>query len=412
MKPAQESESQRLIQLDGLRGIAALTVVLSHITAGFRPQMYFGMEKGAAPTIQTWFATSPLFVFVSGSFAVYIFFVLSGYVISASADRSRSSLLATAAGRVIRLSLPCAASLIFAGMLINFGMTSASGAANIVGHWWIKQLPPIFDHPAPWRAVLKDALGWYYVTGESYFNGVIWTMKRELLGSLAIYIVFAFVRSAGWRAAVNILIFAGLLFANIEPFYYVCFVAGSMLYLARSMIARIPSFIGAAALLAGLIVGGKPFFTPPEGAFYYWPYRLAAFVHGEMYIWPLGATLLVFGALVWRPAVRLLGNPVARFLGRVSFSVYLVHFPLLLSVMTSLFVRWGFISNGAFAATVVGYLFVVYAIGCIFTILIDEPATRLSTWIKRWPGPAFVWRRQSPATPPNILENSGNSHAR
>jgi len=408
MKTESPRPSERLVQLDGLRGIAALAVVFSHIVTGFRPQMYFGIEKGVAQTAQTWFATSPLFVFVNGSFAVYIFFALSGFVISASADRTQSALLPTILARIIRLSLPCAASLIFAATLINLGLTSASKAAEIVGHWWIKQLPPTFDNPAPWLIVLKYALGWYYVTGIAYFNGVIWTMKIELLGSLAIYIVFAFVRHPVWRAIAGVLIFVSVFFANAQPFYYSCFVAGSLIYLARRSVARIPSSIGAAALVAGLIVGGKPFFPPPESTFYYWPYRFATSIHGEMYIWPTGAVLTVLGALAWRPAVSLLGNPAARFLGRVSFSVYLVHFPLVGSALTYLFVRWGYKSDGAFAASALGYLLLVYALGYAFTIIIDEPATRLSVWVKRRHG-RLVFRKNRVTESPGDLSEPNSA---
>jgi peptidoglycan/LPS O-acetylase OafA/YrhL len=389
---ATERDSTRYIQLDGLRGVAALMVVFSHITVAFRPEMYFGIEKGSTPNLQNWFATSPFFLSVNGSFAVYIFFVLSGFVISASADRTRSSLPATAVARFIRLSLPCAASLIFAGALFHLRLSSATTAADLVGHWWIKQLVG-FDQPAPWSGVLKDALGWYYVTGLSSVNGVIWTMRRELLGSLAIYLVFALIRRSVWRGAAEILVYCGLLYRNLEPFYYVCFVAGSMLYLARGAVARTPSWIGGAALLAGAIVGGKPFFPPPAGTFYDWPYRLALSVQGGMYIWPVGAMLAVFGVLAWRPAARVFGNRAARFMGRVSFAVYLVHFPLLVCVMTSLFVRWGHISDSAFVATVLVYLLIVYTVGYGFTILIDEPGTRLSTWLKLRPWQISSWRK-------------------
>ena len=390
-----ERESGRLVQFDGLRGVAALMVVLSHIIVAFRPQMYFGIEKSAVPTMQTWFATNPFFVSVNGSFAVYIFFVLSGFVISASADRSRSSLPAIAVARVIRLSLPCAASLVFTAALINLGLTSASRAAEIVGHWWIKQLPGSFDNSLPWSNVLKEAFGWYYVTGLSYVNGVLWTMRRELLGSLAIYVLFFFVHRSLCRAVAGLLIFFALVHWDLEPFYYVCFVAGSLLYLARSALARTPSMIGAAALFAGLILGGKPFFAPPAGTFYDGIYQWAVAARSAMYIWPLGALLTVLGVLVWRLATPIFGNAAARFLGRVSFAVYLVHFPLLGAVMTRLFVKWGQFSDGAFVGAALGYLLVVYAVGYVFTILIDEPATRLSTRLKRPSGWSRFWRKQA-----------------
>jgi peptidoglycan/LPS O-acetylase OafA/YrhL len=99
-------------------------------------------------------------------------------------------------------------------------------------------------------------------------------------------------------------------------------------------------------------------------------------------------------APAWQPAVRILGNSAARFLGRVSFGVYLVHFPILGAVMAHLFVRWGHISTGAFAGTVLVYLLVIYSVGYAFTIFIDELATRLSTWVKRTSRRISFWRKR------------------
>ncbi|KAA2235258.1 acyltransferase family protein [Salinarimonas soli] len=60
--------------LDGLRGIAALLVVFSHLVVAFQPALYFGREALLENNALTFLATSPFFVFVNGSFAVYVFF--------------------------------------------------------------------------------------------------------------------------------------------------------------------------------------------------------------------------------------------------------------------------------------------------------------------------------------------------
>ena len=70
----------RLHQLDGLRGIAALTVVLYHYLSAFLPALT--PDETANPH---WLSDTPLAVIFNGPFAVVVFFVLSGFVISKSA---------------------------------------------------------------------------------------------------------------------------------------------------------------------------------------------------------------------------------------------------------------------------------------------------------------------------------------
>ncbi|MES2905759.1 MAG: acyltransferase [Pseudomonadota bacterium] len=375
-----QNKEMRQAELDGLRGFAALTVVLAHLTAAFRPQMYFGIENGLTENVQTWFANSPLFVLVNGSFGVYIFFVLSGFVISASADRSRSGFLKTALARCVRLSLPCAASIFFSALLMSAVLANSEGAAQIVGHWWIKK--QLIVTPQPWWQVMKEAAGWYYVTGESLLNGALWTMQVELIGSLIIYAVFYSFTARMHRFMIAAGLSVAVIYFYITPFYYLCFVAGSLLYLLRNEVMKLPSMLAGIVLLTGIVLGGKSFFPPPAGTFYDGIYHGFALFHAEAYIWTLGASLLVAGVLTFQPAKIFLSNRLSRFLGRLSFSVYLLHFPLLIVLMTNLFVTWGSASSAAYIATAIIYICTVYALGFVFTFMIDEPAIRLSHRIR------------------------------
>lgn len=67
----------RLTELDALRGVAAVLVVTYHFTSGY------GGEFG-------WGPTRPLFNFPVAQAGVAIFFVISGFVISLTLERSNS----------------------------------------------------------------------------------------------------------------------------------------------------------------------------------------------------------------------------------------------------------------------------------------------------------------------------------
>ena len=367
----------RISQLDGLRGLAAMIVVFSHIATGFVPALYFGSEQLAVPQWQASFATSPLFVAINGSFAVYIFFVLSGFVIAGSADTSKASIPTNCIARVVRLSVPCSMSVLLAAALLGLRITWISEAAKIVNHKWIRDY--IGDYPL--RVVLAEASGGYYLTGGSHLNPVLWTMQRDLIGSLAIYIIFGVFRERMPRLVACAVAVLALAVSKVEAHYYLCFVAGSALFLMRDQVSRLPSWAGILALCVGLVLGGRPFAVPTFGSFYYIPYTVLGKLY--LYVWPLGAAFIVTGTLLSATAASVLGSPAGRFFGRISFGVYLIHFALLKSLMSYLFVSYGRFGPVEFAISSLVYICTVIAAGFVFTILVVEPATRLSFMVKR-----------------------------
>lgn len=74
---SESSSAKRILELDGLRGLAALGVVFFHFTLRFRE--LFGAPEGL------WFD------FPRGDYGVYLFFMLSGYVIFMTLDRTRTA---------------------------------------------------------------------------------------------------------------------------------------------------------------------------------------------------------------------------------------------------------------------------------------------------------------------------------
>ena len=71
------------MELEGFRGIAATIVVLYHFILAFYPALSWGPDARAehTPFEDDIFGT-PLSIFYAGTFAVAIFFVLSGFVLS------------------------------------------------------------------------------------------------------------------------------------------------------------------------------------------------------------------------------------------------------------------------------------------------------------------------------------------
>ena len=156
--PGKAGGSKRLPFIDALRGIAAMWVVIFHIGEG-------GQIAALQAVIPAWFNTA---FFKSGHFGVPIFFVLSGFVIALSIGSDRVTAGYTgrfALRRAIRLDLPYWASiaitLAFVGvkarMLPGTGVPSAT-------------VPQVLAH----MFYLQDFLGFHAI------NTVYWTLAFEI----------------------------------------------------------------------------------------------------------------------------------------------------------------------------------------------------------------------------------------
>lgn len=97
---AGQAGSERFIALEGLRGLAAVGVLLSHALFAVEPGIFktmYPLAQAAWPEIG-WPAQlltlPPLSMLINGSFAVCVFFVLSGFVLTKSfADTGNASVL-------------------------------------------------------------------------------------------------------------------------------------------------------------------------------------------------------------------------------------------------------------------------------------------------------------------------------
>ncbi|MFG3756855.1 hypothetical protein, partial [Klebsiella pneumoniae] len=94
--------------------------------------------------------------------------------------------------------------------------------------------------------------------------------------------------------------------------------------------------------------------------------------------WTLGSVLLVGGLIASPAAQQLLSTELPRFLGRISFSLYLVHFPLLGILLVQLYLQLGQGSTAATFACIALYLAAAIIAAVAFNAIVDEPAQRLS----------------------------------
>lgn len=105
-------QGNRVSSLDGVRGLAAVVVLLHHAIASLGPlgDVYFSRP---APAGLEWLVNSPLHLIWAGPEAVYVFFILSGVVLTLPALRRRYEWKSYYPARLLRLYIPVLAAIAF-----------------------------------------------------------------------------------------------------------------------------------------------------------------------------------------------------------------------------------------------------------------------------------------------------------
>jgi peptidoglycan/LPS O-acetylase OafA/YrhL len=361
-------QSGKVQYLEGLRGIAAMQVVLLHFVTGFMP---YTAEH----------AWPPLRILFDGHTAVYVFFLISGTVLTPSFARP-GPFIAKFGKRIVRLAIPVAAAAAIATLLIA-AMPHAHGtAAALTGSKWLamdSSGAPTFEHLA--REIGLDSLLLGYREATLFMplanlltpmkrslDAPFWSLHLELYGSL---LVLCLVTLRAWSPRLHLIAIAACAIAfGTHPMFL--FVMGHLLPPRPTSASK--GTCGALLLLLGLLMSATKTWPILEPAH-------AFLLHTELASAPslfqfqsqLAAIALFLGVrhspFLW-PALQ---SAPFRHLGRLSFSIYLLHFPILFTVICLAFTV---LPSVPIAFTLFVALTLLAAIA--FQRWIDAPAIALS----------------------------------
>jgi peptidoglycan/LPS O-acetylase OafA/YrhL len=353
--------NRRLEALDGLRGIAAAVVVVFHYLCMFHHHLIPKMSPDPF-----WLSQTPVGLLWDGRFAVSVFFALSGFVLASAADRRRGLIVSNLLTRYLRLALPVTASVLLAWLLLSVFPTAVRDlgmGSEDPSPWWQYTV----QDPIPGLiTAIYEGLAGNFLSGGSLFNNVLWTMQIELLGSVGIFITYWLV--AG-RRRIILLVLAGAIIIAVLPGHYFAFVLGALLHEAheRGLLARMPAIAPPVVLLGVLLIGA------PGPQWWSWigvPWVPSLLIYDRTgsFAPSVFASALVYAALTLPVVARLLAMAVPRWLGRVSFGLYLVHVPPLYTLAA-----YGH-EQAALSLLVIApvYFAGVLALAHLFTVAVDE----------------------------------------
>lgn len=285
MRPAPH-----LAFLDGLRAVAALSVLVSHV-AWFTPVL---------------FASALYPLFYQGLRGVELFFVISGFCLSYPVIRSASEGGSTGLDYMRFLAKR------FARILPPYYVALALMAlASLTPQWHF------MESHLPWKetvpAHLRALSGLAFLDRGPLLNGSFWTLGIEFRW----YLLFPVVLALFMRSPVGLMLLAGA-----------CWIAGYATSLHSIDLDMFPAFF-LGIFAAALFVANPPWLRwAPHAAIGLVGLAVIITPFSRGPLWELAAFAFVVVATRPGPVQRLLSTRVLVALGVASYSIYLVHQPV------------------------------------------------------------------------------------
>lgn len=360
-KPSPERAKVRLLELDALRGIAAAAVVLYHFTT--RYNNLFGHTDELAFSVP-W-----------GHYGVQLFFVISGFVILMTLERT-TSVLDFAVARFARLY----------PVYWVAGLTTFT----VVTIWGPKMLQ------VDARSALLNATMLQKLFSVEHIDVVYWTLRRELL----FYFLMAAIVAVRLRRHLTLIV-VGLVAFDIVDMRF-----GLTASLSDGRAIRaVLSLRYLHLFLLGIV------FYQMRSGWRWWQGAvvglclLGAGGHGpvEETLIIAGITAIVFAATQF--PIPWLGNKAFVFLGTVSYSFYLIH-----QNVGYVLIRFGYAHGINGNLSIVGAILLTFTLACALNFSVERPANRwlrarYKAWTKRRQ-PLILKLPEKESAPPSADDES------
>ncbi|KAE8441761.1 hypothetical protein EG329_004319 [Mollisiaceae sp. DMI_Dod_QoI] len=350
--------------VDGLRGIASLLVVFTHLARAFDDDLFKPTSaEGASPRI---FQYPIIRVLVQGRIGVPIFSLVTGYVCAlkpirlfatGNQDRALKSITQSAFRRIPRLVLPASIATIGIWVICELGGFEVT---KHVASWWLIYTSPnrLPLGPGIMNLVLNLITTW--VREWNVYEPNQWTLLPLLKGAFLVYMMLfatAYVKPK-YRMIIEMALFVYYYIAN-DPEYGIHFFFGAFLcdlsqhsphttWLTTRPYSWPSRIISPLLLLTGLLLASYPE-TKPE-----WTPWSSTMLQLSAYIFPpnhpdtprfytgLGLVFLSSSIHLSPFLKSLLSNKYLLWAGKNSFAVYLLHGTLLRTILV--WMLYGFVA--------------------------------------------------------------------
>lgn len=377
----------REVHLDSLRGIAAMIVVITHYMGAFFPYSTFGQQGSYQQKlpIENIFFYPPFGLIVAGNFAVCLFFILSGYVLSyrfLGEPRETKQIVIAILKRPIRLGGVVLFTVILSSYLWheNLYFNDLVSEISTSTPWFTTLWRGNFSLDAfllsTSRALFADA---------QRYNIALWTIQVELYGSILVFLTLLVISNFKYRSIVFLILIAVLAKSFYQGFFLGMLIADLIKNKPFSLSVTAKKYLSIFFGIGFIYFSSYPYYVSTEfisTTIYNGLPTNKGFKGG----YPMLASLLLFSFICLNDkAKHYLNLKLFKFLGDISYGVYSVHILVIGSFSSWIFLQLhqelGYLFS--FFITFILGLTLIILLGQLITKYIDEPSIKLSKFMSK-----------------------------
>lgn len=310
--------------IDALKAGACIVVFFNHFYLAFCSNID-GLNK--------LLSIKPLKIMVNGNYAVCLFLMISAYIICVSIYKEKSfeQIQKMAFKRYFRLMLPVLFATTLSFMIgRTLGYCNAE-VASFLNNKWLGGFFP--EEQMTISRLVKSAFIEVLWRGDNVFNGSFWMLYILFFGNY-LTIILAMITSTDNKRGIFVLMFMLIVYADT---YYYCLVLGAVLayvkckttLIEKGTNSKLFTFICLVCLLLAFYI---PAFEDEITSRFSWYEFLPAFSKNIVFYNGIGSFLLLFSIMNLNRIKDFLGkSKLINKISNMSFSIYLVHWPIIAS---------------------------------------------------------------------------------
>lgn len=356
-----KNDNSHLLFLDSLRGIAAIIVVIGHNHGAFKSNNIF------SNVIDFILRNTCL----NGGFAVTLFFLLSGFVLSYNyfKDYNNEFILKQSIKRIPRLYLPVILTSIMYwiaiknNILLNEEVISVNNSAFFQKFWNAEY--GFFDF------LLKCSYDLFILNDQEFcwnINSSLWTMPLELKFSFIVFFSIFFIKKTQHLIIVNIISLSTIFFFEGSLIDYFPFLLGinvSFFFIINQK--KIPNYLLFILFLVGISLSFPQLYV----------------IKSPISLKSIGAALIILVTLYSSSFQNFLKKRFLIYLGKISFGVYLIHNLILGTISSFFFISFSNILNTELLYILTLIVSIVFSIisGHIVYSSIDKYSIKIANYL-------------------------------
>ena len=368
--------SVKINSAESIRGLACLAVVFSHLAMSFFPYLHhFDANDTTELAWVNALHHSPFGFLYSGDAAVFVFFVLSGFVLSyailKSPDQVNDKIKSMMIKRYPRLMIPA----LISCLLIWSVFKVVDIDHHLVGGWLQAFTAQNFSLK---QAFYEGTVG-AFLFSDSNINWVLWTMTIELMGSFVLFLLlylYHYQKIAFFLASLLIPCLAYFWRGQGFCFGISSFIFGMYIYIYAQPLKNYSAVI---MLLIGLYFAG----AHNTSNAYSWIHHILGDATYD-YCNFIAGVLIVYSILMNPLLSKRLDHPVLVWLGKLSFSIYLLHLLMLYLIcipLFNLFLGWQWNYSLSVIVSAIAAILMTLWVAQGYSRYVDQFAIKVSNWL-------------------------------